>query len=100
MKPKIDAFLEPRYSMAACLLGSAMGQPWSRALESITKAKKEADLNAPFNHTILCGLPWYEWLHMAEAALEHGPYLEAERRKLETALYHFLGAEAEVMADA
>ena len=83
-------FVPPITSMAACLAASDLDLTWGDALRWL-----ETGYWPPYVHVAKPDREPYRYLRMAEMAIDHMPYLDAERADRVTGLHHWLGAEAE-----
>jgi hypothetical protein len=83
MQRLLEAPCTRRESMGACILASVMDTTFGDALARLREHK---DLAAP-------------WLRAATHAIEHQPYLDQITADTAGRLYHFLGAEADAVAE-
>jgi hypothetical protein len=84
-------FVDPVTSMAACIASVDLDITWYGALLWLDTGYADR----PWVAERLGKRKPDHYLHMAQMALDHIPYLEAERAERVTGLYQWLGAEAE-----
>ncbi len=84
-------FVDPATSMAACIAAADLDISWYGAYLWLQTGYSDR----PWVAERLGQRKPNHYLHMAQMALDHIPYLEAERAERVTGLYQWLGAEAE-----
>jgi len=87
----VPCFVSPIASMAACLAASDLDVTWDAALRWLETGRwyrGYGGIAKPDREP-------HRYLRMAEMAIDHMPYLDAERADRVTGLHFWLGAEAE-----
>ena len=85
-------FVDPVTSMAACIAAAHLNISWYGAYLWLQTGYAD---QWPWVAERLGNRKPYHYLRMARMALDHIPYLAAERAERVTGLYQWLGAEAE-----